>query len=329
MLAYIVRRLLYAIPILIGVNLFTFFIFFSINTPDDMARAQLGPKADNPEAVEAWKRERGYHLPMLYNADAEGLGTVRQTIFGQKVLPLFWFEFGKTDAERQVIGLQIRDRMWPSLVLAAPTLLIGLIVNITFALILAFYRGTYLDFWGVVLCVVLMSVSILFYIIGGQWLFGITLKLFPISGYDPGLASIAFVILPIVVGVITGTGAGTRFQRTIFLEEINKDYVRTARAKGLREQAVIIRHALRNALIPVLTVIGPLAAVLVTGSFIVEELFAIPGVGRAFVTSVGERDYGVIMGITLFYTVVVIVANLAVDVLYAVVDPRIRYRTHG
>jgi oligopeptide transport system permease protein len=113
------------------------------------------------------------------------------------------------------------------------------------------------------------------------------------------------------------------------LDVLDQDYVRTARAKGLRERVVVLRHMLRNALIPVLTIIGPLAAMLVTGSFIVEQVFAIPGIGRTFVTSISSRDYGVIMGTTLFYTLVVAMANLTVDVLYAVVNPRIRYETYG
>jgi len=120
-----------------------------------------------------------------------------------------------------------------------------------------------------------------------------------------------------------------RVTRASMLDVLQQDYVRTARAKGLPERSVVLQHMLRNAFIPVLTVTGPIAAALVTGSFIVEQLFSIPGIGRAFVTSISQRDYGVIMGTTLFYTAVVVFANLAVDVLYAVLDPRIRYETHG
>ncbi len=136
-------------------------------------------------------------------------------------------------------------------------------------------------------------------------------------------------VMPVLALSALPTAYIARVTRAGMLDVLRQDYVRTARAKGLRERAVVLRHMVRNALIPVLTVIGPVAAVLVTGSFIVEQLFAIPGIGRTFVTSIAARDYGVIMGTTLFYTLIVVVANLVVDILYPVIDPRIRYEAHG
>ena len=144
MLAYIIRRVLYAIPILIGVNLLTFALFFIVNTPDDMARMQLGVKRITPEAIDKWKQERGYDKPLLWN------NGVRDTIFYEKSLKLFAFDFGRSEDGRD-IGREIRTRMMPSLALAVPVFLIGMLVNITFALLMAFFRATYLDFWGVVL----------------------------------------------------------------------------------------------------------------------------------------------------------------------------------
>ena len=186
MFAYVIRRALYAIPILIGVNLITFVLFFVVNTPDDMARMHLGMKRVTADAIEKWKAEHGYDRPLLFNAEAEGAEQVTGTIFFDKSVRLFAFDFGSSDAGRD-IGQDISQRMWPSLAIAVPVLLVGLLTNITFALLIVFFRATYIDFWGVVLCVVMMSISALFYIIGGQYLVGKLLQLVPISGYDQGL----------------------------------------------------------------------------------------------------------------------------------------------
>ena len=215
MLAYIIRRILYAIPILIGVNLLTFTLFFVVNSPDDMARMHLGIKRVTPEAIEKWKAERGYDKPLLYNAGAQGLQRFTDTIFFTKSVSLFAFHFGRADDGRD-IAWDIRQRMWPSLAIAVPVFLVGILVNISFALLLAFFRATYIDVWGVVLCVVMMSISTLFYIIGGQYLVGKVLHLVPISGYDGGTDAFKFLILPIVIGVVSGIGSGTRWYRTIF-----------------------------------------------------------------------------------------------------------------
>ncbi|MGH8697268.1 MAG: ABC transporter permease, partial [Burkholderiales bacterium] len=182
MTAYVLRRILYAIPILIGVNLITFLLFFVVNTPDDMARMQLGAKRVTPEAIEKWKAERGYDRPLLFNATHAGAGRFTETVFFQKSVRLFAFDFGNADDGRS-IGHEIRTRMAPSLAVAIPVFAVGLAVNVTFALALVFFRATYLDFWGVVLCVAAMSISMLFYIIGGQFLASKLWHLVPISGY--------------------------------------------------------------------------------------------------------------------------------------------------
>src|SRR5437762_4943105 len=194
MLAYIVRRVMYAIPILIGVNLITFLLFFVVNTPDDMARMQLGAKRVTPEAIEKWKLERGYDKPLLYNTKETGLGRFKQTIFYEKSVRLFAFDFGAAEDKRDIAN-EIRTRMWPSLALQIPVFLVGLAVNITFAMFLAFFRATYLDFWGVVLCVVMMSVSTLFYIIGGQFVASKLWHLVPISGFSGGMDTVKFILL--------------------------------------------------------------------------------------------------------------------------------------
>src|SRR5256714_10089900 len=203
MLAYIVRRVLYAIPILIGVNLITFMLFFVVNTPDDMARMQLGTKRVTPEAIEKWKADHGYDKPLLYNTGADGARKFTQTIFYEKSLKLFAFDFGAAEDQRD-IAHEIRTRIWPSLALAIPVFLVGLAVNITFAMFMAFFRASYLDFWGVVLCVAMMSISTLFYIIGGQYIASKLWHLVPISGYDRGLEAAKFLVLPVMIGVIGG-----------------------------------------------------------------------------------------------------------------------------
>jgi len=227
MAAYILRRLLYAIPILIGVNLLTFALFFVVNTPDDMARLQLGAKHVTPEAIERWKVEHGYDKPLLLNAKAEGAAQFTDTIFVKHSAAMFAFEFGKGDDGRD-IGNEIRTRMGPSLAIALPVFVIGLMVNITFALLMVFFRSTYLDLWGVVLCVVLMSISGLFYIIAGQYFIAKLWNLLPISGFAGGIDGLRFILLPVLVSVVAGIGSGSRWYRTIFLEEIGKDWAKSA-----------------------------------------------------------------------------------------------------
>ncbi len=323
MMAYILRRALYAIPILVGVNVLTFVLFFVVNSPDDMARINLGVKRVTPEAIETWKRERGYNKPLLYNAAGDGLERLTDTIFFQKSLSLFRFDFGSSDSGRD-IGYDISQRMWPSLAIALPVLLVGLLVNITFAMLLAFFRGTYLDFSGVVLCVIMMSVSGLFYIIGGQYLISKLFHLVPISGYDTGADAVKFLILPVIIGVIGGIGAGARWYRTLFLEEINRDYVRTARAKGLAEQIVLFRHVLKNAMIPILTGVVVVLPLLFMGSLITESFFGIPGLGSYTIDAINRQDFAIVRSMVFLGSVLYIVGLLLTDISYTLVDPRVR-----
>jgi len=324
MLAYIVRRVLYAIPILVGINLITFALFFLVNTPDDMARMQLGQKRVTPDAIEKWKAERGYDKPMVWNAQAGGAGRVTNTIFFEKSVKLFVFDFGAAESDNRDIANEIRTRMWPSLALAIPVFLVGLAVNITFALGMAFFRATALDLAGVVLCVALMSVSTLFYIIGGQYLLSKLWHLVPISGYEGGLDAVKFVILPVIIGVIGGVGAGSRWYRTLFLEEIAKDYVRTARAKGLAESTVLFRHVLKNAMIPILTGVVVVIPLLFMGSLIMESFFGIPGLGSYTIDAIQAQDFAVVRAMVFIGSVLYIAGLLLTDISYTWVDPRVR-----
>jgi peptide/nickel transport system permease protein len=323
MLAYIVRRVLYAIPILIGVNLITFLLFFVVNTPDDMARLQLGARRVTPEAIEKWKEQKGYDKPLLYNANAPGLGRLTNTIFYEKSVRLFAFDFGASEDNRNIAN-EIRTRMWPSLALAIPALLVGLAVNITFAMFMAFFRATYLDFWGVVLCVAMMSISTLFYIIGGQYVASKLWNLVPISGYDGGIDATKFLILPVVIGVIGGLGSGGRWYRTLFLEEMGRDYVRTARAKGLAESVVLFRHVLKNAMIPILTGAVVVIPLLFMGSLLAESFFGIPGLGSYTIDAIQAQDFAVVRSMVFIGSVLYIVGLLLTDISYTLVDPRIR-----
>ncbi len=324
MLTYIIRRVLYAIPILIGVNVLTALLFFFVNTPDDMARMILGEKNLTPEAVENWKKERGYDLPLLINTDEKGLSTITQTVFVQKSAPLLWFDFGRSDRNNIDIGDQIRTRMWPSLAISIPIFIVGIFVNLTFSMLLAFFRGTYLDVWGVIFCVILMSVSTLFYIIGGQFVLGKIFRLFPISGYDFGLHAIKFMVLPVLIGIISSVGGGIRFYRTVFLEEINKDYIRTARAKGLSEGKVLFKHGLKNAMIPILTNVVVSIPFLFYGSLIMEAFFAIPGLGSFTIDAIQAQDFAIVRAMVYLGSILYICGLILTDISYTLVDPRIR-----
>jgi peptide/nickel transport system permease protein len=322
-LNYIIRRMLYAIPILIGVNLITFTLFFVVNTPDDMARMQLGIKRVTPEAIEKWKHERGYDKPLMLNDSEEGAGKFTHTIFFEKSAAMFAFDFGRADDGRD-IAHEIKSRMLPSLAIALPVFLLGLIVYITFALVMAFFRATYVDFWGVVLCVALMSISSLFYIIGGQFLISKLWHLVPISGYSSGLDVGKFLILPVIIGIISSAGASTRWYRTIFLEEMSKDYVRTARAKGLPESIVLFRHVLRNAMIPILTGAVVVIPLLFLGSLIAESFFGIPGLGSYTIDAISSQDFAVVRAMVFLGSLLYIVGLILTDISYTLVDPRIR-----
>jgi peptide/nickel transport system permease protein len=323
MSAYLLRRILYAIPILIGVNLLTFALFFVVNTPDDMARMQLGMKRVTPEAIQKWKQERGYDKPLLYNDSVAGMAKIKDTIFFDKSVRLFVFDFGSSEDGRD-IGHEIRLRMGPSLAIALPAFLVGLAAYITFSLILALLRGSYVDFSAVILCIAAMSISGMFYIIGGQYLVSKLWRIFPISGFGEGLAAWKFVVLPVLIGLVGAVGERTRWYRTIFLEEINKDYVRTARAKGLSDRQVLFGHVLRNALIPILTGVVVAIPALFLGSLLTESFFAIPGLGSYTIDAISSQDFSVVRAMVFLGTVLYVIGLMLTDIAYTMADPRIR-----
>jgi peptide/nickel transport system permease protein len=320
---YGIRRILYALPILLGINLITFVLFFVVNSPDDIARMQLGEKRLSPEAVQRWKAERGYDRPLLYDATAPGIEGVTRTILYERSLALFRFDFGSSDAGRD-IGRDIATRMWPSLAVALPTLVLGVAVNVLVALGVVAVRGSALDRGTMVAMVALMSISALFFIIGAQYLFAILLRWVPISGYADGTGAWRFVALPVAVGVLSGLGGGVRWYRNLFLEEVGKDYVRTARAKGLPERLVLLRHLLPNGLIPILTGIVVVLPSLFMGSLITESFFAIPGLGSYTIDALRNQDFAIVRAMVFLGAVLYMLGLLLTDLCYALVDPRIR-----
>ena len=323
MIGYIIRRLFYSIPILIGVNILTFFLFFIVNSPTDMAIFQLGQKYVSSEAIEDWKKSRGYDNPLFMNAKASGVEQLTKTIFFEKSLALFKLDFGVSDAGRN-ISEDILQRMWPSIAIALPSLLLGLVVYLGLALLFIFFRGTYLDVAGVWICVAMMSISALFYIVGAQYLIAKIFKWVPISGYVEGIFGFKFLILPILIGIIGSLGANVRWYRALLLEEINKDYVRTAKAKGLSAARVLVRHVLPNTLIPILTGVVAMLPLLFLGSLLTESFFGIPGLGSYTVDAINQQDFAIVRCMVFLGSVLYIIGLILTDISYTWADPRVR-----
>jgi peptide/nickel transport system permease protein len=325
MLSHILRRLGYGLLILLGVNLLTFFLFFTVNTPDDMARLNIGGKRVTQEQIDKWKSERGYDKPLYWNIKEEGGKRATNTIFWERSVSLFTLNFGRSDARQAVnIGHEVKTRMWVSLQLALPLFILQVIVSTVFALMLVFFRHTRVDFWGVVLCVLMLSISSLFYIIVGQFFFSRLFRLVPINGYEPGLDAVKFLLLPIVLSLLSRLGSEARLYRALFLEEIGKDYVRTARAKGLAEHVVLFRHVLRNALIPIITSAGSYLPYVFLGSLVFESFFGIPGLGAFVIEAITGQDFAIVRTMVFLSAVLYIASQAFVDIVYTWVDPRVR-----
>jgi len=323
MVNYIIRRIGYGVLILIGVNVFTFMLFFTVNTPDDMARMNIGGKRVSQDAIEKWKVERGYDKPLFWNSAAPGIQKLTKTIFYDRSIQLFAFDFGASDSGRD-IGYEIRTRVGPSLALAIPTFILGIIVVIAFSLLMVFFRNTYLEFWGFTTAVFLMAISALFYILLGQFLFSRLLKLLPISGFAGGWALFVFLALPVGIGIVARLGSESLFYRTMFLEEIGKDYVRTARSKGLSETVVLFRHVLRNAMLPILTSTVAVLPLLFLGALIMESFFGIPGLGSYTIDAINAQDFAIVRSMVFVGSALYIVGLILTDISYTIADPRIR-----
>ena len=323
MLAYIIRRLLYVVPTLLGVNILVFVLFFMVNTPDDMARQALGEKNMDPLQVERWKEAHGYEVPLFWNGEAKGAQCLTKTIFFRKSLAMLWGNFGHSDMTQESIGGEIRRRALPSLCVSTPIFLATLLINIILAMIVATKRGSVSDVVTQFLCVALMSISGLIYIIAGQYFFAKLLRWTPVSGFLQGMDMWKFLVLPLV-GTVSGIGGGVRLYRTLFLEEINRDYVRTARAKGLPESQILFLHVLKNAMIPILTNVPLQLLTLMMGNMLLENFFSIPGLGGYTITALGAQDFAIVRAMVFLGSVLYIIGLLLADICYSIVDPRIR-----
>lgn len=319
MIAYVLRRLAYGAATVLGVLVFLFALFFLYATPEDMARRALGDKAP-PQAVEQWIVNHEYHHPMLWNPESPG-----KTLLADHFRRMLTFDFGRSDADGVPVVRRLREGIGPSLSLTVPLFLGGLVVSIALALFVSVFRETYIDRAGVALCVLAMSVSILLYIVGGQFLIGRILRWFPVSGFDPSPAVIArFLILPVLVGLAASFGEQVRFYRTIFVEETSADYVRTARAKGCGDGRVMWRHVLGNAMIPIITRVVLAIPFLFTGSILLESFFGIPGLGSMTVDAIHANDFATLRVMVFIGSVLFIVGQIVTDICYTIADPRVR-----
>ena len=318
MLAYTLRRLGYGVVVVLGVLLLLFVLFFFVADPDDMARRSLGDRVPQ-DVIEQWKHNRGYDRPLWPWQSWDD-----NQLFDHYASMLS-FDFGRRDSDDTLISQRILEGMGPSLSLTVPLFVLGLLIGIPLALLVAFFRETYIDRLGVLICVFAMSVSVLLYILGAQYLVAKLLRWFPISGFDSDPAvAIRFLALPILVGVVSGFGGEVRFYRTVFVEEGSRDYVRTARAKGAGEGRIMSLHVLRNALIPILTRIVLAIPFLFTGSLLLESFFGIPGLGSLTVDAIQGNDFATLRTMVYIGALLFILGQILTDLSYALVDPRVR-----
>jgi peptide/nickel transport system permease protein len=318
MLAYVIRRLIYGGVVVLGVLFFLFVLFFLVADPDDIARRALGEKAP-PEALAQWKTNHGYDRPLWPWQD------LQENLLFDHYRSMLTFDFGRSDTDDVPIKERLLGGIGPSLSLTVPLFVMGLAASVLLSLIVAVFRDTYVDRMGVVLCVLGMSISILLYIVGAQYIIAKLLRWFPISGFDPNPSVIVrFLMLPFLVGVISSIGSNVRFYRTVFLEEVHRDFVRTARAKGCGEARLMAHHVLRNAMIPILTQVVVAIPFLFTGSLLLESFFGIPGLGSVTVDAIQGNDFSTLRTVVFVGSLLFVVAQVLTDVSYSLADPRVR-----
>ena len=322
MWAYSLRRLLQGIPTVLGVLFVFFVIFFLVNNPDQMARQAKGEKVSQ-EVIETWKKEKGYDLPKFINTKAEGLGKLTETRFYRYFKSMLTFDFGKSDKDDQDIMEKIRKGAMPSLALTIPIFIIGLFISIAISLVVALFMNTYVDRFALVMCVLGMSIVVFLYIIGGQFVLGRVLKWFAISGWSPN-HKIHFLMLPVMVGILDSLSRRIRLYRTIMVNEVNSDYMRTARAKGVSDTSLLFKHLLKNAMIPILTGVVMSIPYLFTGSLLIESFFGIPGLGRLTFDAIINGDFTTLSAMVFIGSLLYIVFNLITDLSYTLVDPRVK-----
>jgi peptide/nickel transport system permease protein len=310
--AYVIRRLWQIIPTIAGVILLIFFLFNWVGGDPAMV---LAGKISNPEQIANIRRQLGIDEPYWYQL----------WVFVKQV---FTFDFGRSWSTNEEVSRILLTRVGPTLTIMIPVLIITTSLAVVFSIMVAYVRGTLTDRVIMIVCTVAMSVSFLVYIIVFQWLFGFILGWFPVQGWSESFGKNLgyYAPLPIMLAVFVGLAPELRLYRSFFLDEINQDYVRTARAKGVPEKSVMLKHVLRNAMIPILTNVGIALPGIFVGSFLLEVFFSIPGLGREIITAVNRSDFPVIKAVTVYLAVITMFINLLVDVMYKVVDPRVSFK---
>jgi peptide/nickel transport system permease protein len=312
MAAYLIRRLWQMIPTLIGVVLLVFFLFkYFGGDPAEI----LGGLNASPEQVQAIRDQLGLNKPVWEQL----------AIFFKQIVT---FEWGKSWATNESVANLFMTRLPATLTVMVPILLLDVLLAIPFAMAVAYVRGSLTDRTIMVLSTVALSISFLVYVIVGQYVFAFQLGWFPVQGWSNSLWTnlAVYTPLPVLLAVMVGLAPQMRLYRTFFLDEIGQDYVRTARAKGLTEPTILMKHVLRNALIPILTNVAVALPGIFVGSFLIETFFSIPGLGREVLLAVNRSDYPVIQAVTIYIAVITMLVNLATDVLYKIADPRVVLR---
>jgi peptide/nickel transport system permease protein len=311
MFVYLVRKLLNTIPTLFGVTVIIFVLFNLVG--GDPTYQMLGRHATQRQ-VDELRHEYGFDQPKIVQ-------------YGEYLKQVVTFDYGRSYATKQPIRKMILDGIGPSMSLTLPAFLLTTVLAVSIGLLVAYFRGKWIDKLVVVMCVVGMSLPMLAYILFGQYFMAFKWGMFPISGFETGWAERwEFLVLPILIFVAVSLGYDVRFYRTAVLEETNQDYVRTARAKGLAEPRVFFKHVLKNSMVPILTNVVVEIPLLILGAFLLESFFGIPGLGGITIDAVHNSDFPVIKAMTTLQAILFILGNLATDVLYTVVDPRVSFK---
>ncbi len=311
MIQFIVRRILSGIPTLFGVALIVFVLFHMVG--GDPTYLILGKHA-NPQQIERVRVELGLDKPM----PMQFLGFLKQ---------IATFDYGRSYATKQPISDMILTSLGPTLSLALPSFFLTTVFSVAFALLAAAFHGRLMDRLLVVGCVFGMSISILAYILFGQYVLAYQWGWFPISGYDSDpFLKWKYLALPILIWVVVSLGYEIRFYRAAILEETKMDYVRTARAKGLSDRWVFLKHILKNSLVPIITNISIEIPLLILGSFLLEGFFQIPGLGELTIDAFRNSDFPLIKAMTVIFAVVMSLVNILTDILYKFFDPRVTLR---
>jgi peptide/nickel transport system permease protein len=288
--------------------------------------SELAGKAASKETIAEIRKEYGWDKPMFFNTHPASVRDFFDTQLFHHLYNCTTLNFGKSLSDKRDISEIISNGAIPSLSLTVPMLIVSLITSLSIALIVAYVRGSFFDKTLVFVCVLGMSMPYLSYIMLGQYLFAYKMAIFPVFGYVPGPGKVEYLILPILIGVFSGLGSSVRFYRTVVLDEIHADYVRTARAKGASLTRVLFKHVLKNVMIPVITQVVLAIPFLFLGSLLLERFFGIPGLGYLTVQSIGARDYPIISAMTFIGALLYVLGLVLTDICYTLVDPRVELR---